>query len=262
MVNYSESARGGIMLKCMLFLAAVVAALALVWMVALPVMLSNWVRKRTGFDMAVQSLMVNPLTGKIRAEGLVVNNPPTFPQPEFLQVREFAVDGKLTSLFSDRPVLDRVILDIGLVALVKRADGRTNAEVFRGYLAEEPDEGVPPGRRPEKKGKQFLIRHLELRFDRLLVADNTGKRPVMKEYPLKIDRTFENISDADQLALPTSLDQIFALGGAVGSLLPEDVGRILDETLSSGSDLLKKATRGDQNPFKGFSDTLEESKKP
>ena len=199
------------------------------------------------------------------AQGLVINNPPTFPQPEFLQVREFAVEAEMWSLFSDKPVLNLVKMDIGLVALVKRPDGLTNTEVFRGYLASEDEGGdvpIPTSRRPEPAGKEFLIRKLEVRFDRLLVADNTGKRPVMKEYPLKIDRTYENVTDGDQLLLPGSLDQVFALGGAVGSLLPDDVGRILDETLRSGTDLLKKVTDSEVNPFKGFSDTLEESKKP
>ncbi len=252
------------MFKCMLFLATLFAALALIWMVALPSFFSSWVRERTGFDAEVQSLMVNPLTGKIRAEGLVLSNPPTFPQTEFLEVREFLVDAEVLSLFSDKPILNTVRLDIGLVALVKRSDGQTNASVFRGYLAKKQEDEVPvPGaRRPEPRGKEFLIKKLEVKFDRLLVADNTGKRPVMREYPLKIDRTYENVTDGDQLLLPASLDQVFALGGAVGSLLPDDVGRILDETLRSGSDLLKKGTDSEVNPFKGFSDTLEESKKP
>jgi hypothetical protein len=241
---------------------ALLAAAALIWMVALPYVLSASLRKRTGFDVEVQSLMVNPLSGEIRAQGVVVNNPPTFPQPEFLQVREFSVDAEVLSLFSDRPVLNEVKIDIGLVALVKRSDGRSNAEVFRGYLAEESETIPVPGQKPPPRGKEFLIRNLVVRFDRLLVMDNTGKQPVLHEYPLKIDRTYQNVTDGDQLLLPASLDQIFALGGAVGSLLPDDVGRILDEALRSGSDLLKKSTSAGENFFKGFSDTLEESKKP
>jgi len=259
-----EAERGGIMLKFLFVLAALCAALALAWMVALPSIFSSWVRNRTGFDLAVRSLMVNPFTGNLRAQGLVINNPPTFPQLEFLQVREFAVDAEMWSLFSDKPVLNLVKMDIGLVALVKRLDGKTNTEVFRGYLAskEKGSVSIPKSRQPKRAGKEFLIKKLEVRFDRLLVAENTGKRPVMKEYPLNIDRTYENVTDGDQLLLPGSLDQVFALGGAVGSLLPDDVGRILDETLRSGSDLLKKVTDSEVNPFKGFSDTLEESKKP
>lgn len=251
------------MLKFLFVLTALCAALALAWMVALPSVFSSWVRQRTGFDVAVQSLMVNPFTGKIHARGLAINNPPTFPQPEFLQVREFVLEAAVLSLFSDKPVLERVSMDIGLVALVKRSDGQTNAGVFRGYLASADQEVAPPSmRRSEVKRKKFLIKKLEVRFDRLLVADNTGKRPVMRDYPLNIDRTYENVTDGDDLLLPASLDQVFALGGAVGSLLPDDVSRILDDTLRSGTDLLKKVSGSEVNPFKGFSDTLEESKKP
>ena len=78
---------------------------------------------------------------------------------------------------------------------------------------------------------------------------------------LNLDRSFSNVTDRQQLLLPASLDQVFDLGGAVGGLLPEDIGRMLDSALRSGTDLLKQASPAGK-VFDGFSDTLEESKKP
>jgi len=251
------------MFKVLILVATLASAVALLWMVALPTLLTSWVRNRTGFDVAVESLMVNPLVGKIRARGLIVSNPPTFPQPEFLQVREFFVDAQMLSLFTARPILNRVTLDIGLVALVKRTDRRSNLDVFRGYLAEPESEHPAPGKRaPDGEGKAFLIRQLEVRFDHLTVADYSGRRPVVHDYPLKIDRSYQNVTDSRQLKLPATLDQVFALGGALGELLPEDVGRLLDEAVQTGSNFLKRGGRPDENAFNGVSDTLEESKKP
>jgi hypothetical protein len=250
--------RGGILFKLLVVLAGLFALAALGWMVLLPYCLTAQLRERTGFDASVATLMVNPFTGELRARGLVVGNPPTFPRPEFLQVRELDLDADVFSLFSSKPVLNRVTLDIALVALVKRADGRTNAEVFRGYLAD-------PAGRPAaaaRTERHFLIRRLDLRFDRLLLADYTGRQPVVRDYPVKLDRTFANVSDSRQLMLPASLDQLFALGGAVGGLLPEDVGRVVENALHSGKDLLKGALGPDKHVFNSFSDTLEESKKP
>jgi hypothetical protein len=194
----------------------------------------------------------------VRARGLVVNNPPTFPRPEFLQVREFDLDADAFSFFSSKPVVNRVTLDIALVALVKRADGRTNAEVFRSYLAD-------PAGRPAasvRNDHAFLIRRLDVRFDRLLLADYTGRQPVVRDYPVNLNRTFANVSDSRQLMLPGSLDQLFALGGAVGGLLPETIGRVVENALHSGTDLFKGVVRPDKQVFNRFSDTLEESKKP
>lgn len=254
----SPPARGGILFKCMVLLVVLGAMAALAWMTLLPYAVASWVRERTGFDFKAEALSANPFTGRLVARGVVINNPPTFPTPEFLRVREFSFEADSWSLLTDKPVFDRLTLDIDLVALVKRSDGRTNAEVFRSYLAAPAGRPTPTSTTP---GREMLIRELRLRFDRLLVADYTGRAPVRKEHAIEIDRTFKNVSDTRQLLLPSSLDQVFDLGGAVGSLLPEDLSRILENALRSGTDLLKQIPT-DGKAFKGFSDTLEESKKP
>jgi|UniRef100_UPI00404B1CE7 hypothetical protein len=242
----------------MVLLSAFIALVALVWMLALPYLLTSWVRQRTGFDLEVGVMMVNPISGRLALKDLVVKNPPTFPQPEFLRIREFSADADVWSLFSEKPVFNSVKVDIDLVALVKRGDGRSNAEVFRGYL-------VDPNGRPAPvsiaRGKEFLIHKLDLRFDRLILADHSGSRPQVREYPVKLDRNFVDVTDGKQLMLPASLDQIFDLGGAVGSLLPEEIGRMLDNAFRSGAELLNQATQP-KKVFNRFSDTLEESKKP
>lgn len=245
------------MAKLLVFCAVLFSLLALAWMLLLPTLATKWVRERTGFDANVQSLMVNPFTGRIVARGLAVNNPPTFPRAEFLLVREFEADAELFTLFTDRPVFNHIKLDIALVALVKRADGRTNAEVFRGYLAP-----AKPGAGKDTTKRPLQIRRLEVRFDRLLVADYTRREPVISEYPLKLDRTFDNVTDTRQLMLPASLDQLFALGGAVGGLLPQELAEAVDRALRAGSDVMRELGRRNPSVFGGFTDTLEESKKP
>lgn len=246
------------MIKCLLLLVVLGALGALAWMTLLPYFVSSWVRGRTGFDFKAEVFMANPFTGSLTARGVVISNPPTFPVPEFLQVKEFSCKADAWSLLTDKPVFERVTLDIDQVALVKRADGRTNAEVLRSYLANKGDQ---PARETTARGKRFVIRELHVRFDRLVVADYSGSRPVRQEHAVQIDRIFSNVSDASQLLLPASLEQLFALGGAVGGLLPGDIGRVLEDALRSGTDLLKQIPT-DGRAFNGFSDTLEESKKP
>lgn len=254
------SRRGGVLFKLMLMLAGGCALAALAWMMLLPYVVASQLRQRTGFDVAFQALMFNPFTGEIRARGLAVNNPPTFPQPEFLQIRACDATVDMLSLFSDRPVIDRLSLDIGQVALVKRADGQTNMDVFRGYLGNEK---AAPKIDPAKPAADaFLIKQLHVRFDRLLLADYTHREPVRREYEVKLDRSFTHVTDSRELLLPDSLNQLFAIGGAVGSLLPEEVNRVLDEVLRSGKDLLKRVPRPNTEALRGYTDALEESKKP
>lgn len=252
--------RGGIRLKLLLFLVGLAAIASLAWMVLLPGIVTSRLRQRTGFDASVASLMVNPFTGRVVAQGFVLNNPPTFPRPEFLQVRAFEAEVEMFTLFTSRPVFTRVTLNVALLALVRRPDGKTNASVFQSYLTEDAPGPQPAGR--EEPRRAFLIRHLEVRFDQLRIADYTHKDPVVRDYPIKLDRTFTNLTDSRQLVLPGSLDQLFALGQAVGTLLPEEAGQALDRAMRSGTDAVRELTRRDRPVVPRFTDALEESKKP
>jgi len=271
--------RGGILAGLLLFLAAGFALAALAWMLLLPVVVTAQIRSRTGFDASFSSLMVNPFSGHVVAKGFVLANPPTFPRREFLQVREFEIDGDLLTLFSDKPVIRRLRLDIPLVALVKRSDGRTNTQVFQNYLAGRPAiasypratdpiaPSPPPGtysvtQPAPAKRQPFLIRELQIKVDRFLISDHTGREPVVHDYPLQLDRTFANVTDAQQLLLPASLDQLFVLSGAVGSILPADLTGAIDRAMRSGTDVMRELARQRPTIFQGFTDALEESKKP
>ena len=271
--------RGGILAGLLLFLAAGLALAALAWMLLLPVVVTSQIRSRTGFDASFSSLMVNPFSGRVVAKGFVLANPPTFPRREFLQVREFEIDGDLLTLFSDKPVVRRLRLDIALVALVKRSDGRTNTQVFQNYLAgtpaysgyprmTDPTAPAPPSATypiaqpvPAKR-HPFLIRELQIKVDRFLISDHTGRDPVVHDYALQLDRTFANVTDARQLLLPASLDQLFALSGAVGSILPADLTGAIDRAMRSGTDVMRELARQRPAIFQGFTDALEESRKP
>jgi hypothetical protein len=254
----AAAVRGGIFFKLLLALTVLGAMTALAWMLLLPWFVTGRLRERTGFDVEVRSLMVNPFTGRIAAQGLVVKNPPTFPRTEFIEARALEIEADLFTLFTAKPVLQRVKIDLARLALVKRADGRTNAEVFQSYLLEDrPSPGRSATPRPP-----LLIRRLEVKFDRFVLADHTRREPVVRDYAVNLDRTFENVTDTRQLLLPASLDQLFALGGALGSLLPAEVARALDDAARSGTDAMRELTRRNPAIFGGFTDTLEESKKP
>jgi len=128
--NRQSARRGGIFFKLLVFLAAVFALAALAWMLFLPEFVTRQIRTRTGFDATVASLSCNPFTGRLTIRGLVLTNPAGFSTGDFVQLREFRMDGDLLSLFSERIVLDELVLDVRRLALVRRADGLPNAELF------------------------------------------------------------------------------------------------------------------------------------
>jgi len=112
--------RGGVFSKLLIFLITVIAFVALGWMIFLPTILTSELRKRSGFDASVERLAVNPVSGTIELRGLVLANPPTFPEHDFVELREFRANAEVTSLFSDRLIFDRVVINVA-----KRNAGQT-----------------------------------------------------------------------------------------------------------------------------------------
>ncbi len=252
-----RTARGGCLVKLLVFFVFMGAALALAWMLFLPVIFTQQIRRRTGFDADVSSFALNPCTGRIAVRGLVITNPPTFPVPDCLQLRAFEANADVWSCFGEKLIIDELTLDVRLLTLVKRADGHSNAEVFQGNLA-----GPVPA--PPSAKSHVLVRKLHLRFDTLVLADHTERKPRVREYRLNFDQTFLNISDPKQLLVPGVMRSLMTndLAGGLGQFLPGDLGKLLTESARTGQSLLKSAERKAADTFHGFLDKLEEMRKP
>jgi hypothetical protein len=240
---------GGIWLRLLFVLAILCAGLALAWMILLPPALTRFVRGRTGFAMEIQSLYVNPFTGRLALRGLAITNPSTFPNPAFAEVREVRVDWRVSSLLSQRLVIEDVVIDVAGVTLVRDSHGVFNAWLFHDRLA-----GVPAGPAParpaagapaEAKGRprEFLVKRLQLRCDRLVIADYSKRQPAVRELALNFNHTYENLTSAKQLAAPL-----------VDLLAPEAGG-----ALRAAGDAVKESGRKAGEAVKGFFDTLEKS---
>jgi hypothetical protein len=279
----------------LLVLAVVLGAVvALAWMLFLPVVVMAQIRSRTGFEVSAASISCNAFTGKVIIRGLVLNNPASFPVRDFMELREFSAEAELGSLWADRLVLEALTVDFRKVTLVRRADGRSNAEIFSQNLfgltlppastaplpavAPAPA-SVPalpvaapgPAARPAASGeapRKFLIRHLTLRFDRLVLEDHTTAKPLVQEHALALDQRYENVTDVQQLLVPEVLRRVAAenLGPVLGVLVPGDFGRALRETARTAADrgatLLKDAEQKGADLFKGLREKLEETRKP
>ena len=276
--NRERARRGGIVLRLVIFLAALFALAALAWMLFLPEFVTRQIRARTGFDATVASLSCNPVAGRLTIRGLVLTNPPGYSTTDFVQLREFRAEGDLLSLFSERVVLDELVIDVRRLALVRRADGLPNAELFEENLGLIPR--AAPGTRatlgqstsrnaaPAPPARKFLIRKLALRFDQLLVADDSPTKPELHEYKLALDQHYENVTDLKQLLVPDVLRRVAGenLGPALGRLVPGDFGRALGDTAhdaaKSGEALLKDAGTQATDLLRGLREKLEEKKKP
>jgi hypothetical protein len=248
------SPRGGIGFKTLLFLAILSAGLALAWMILLPLAVTRLVQERTGFGIEIQSLYANPFTANLEVRGLVITNPPAFPRKDFVEVREFRADAQLFSLFSERPVIAAAVVDLAGISLVKDQRGLINAGVFQAGLAgPSRDPRQPPAE--AKQGRRFLIKRLQVRLDRLVIADYSRGRPDVREFDLNFSHTYENVTSAKQLAAP--LTDVFApVAGVIGGILPET-----DAALRAAGGRVKETGRKTGEAVKGFLEALEKTLK-
>lgn len=276
-----RAGRGGIYFRLVVFLAALFAAAALLWMLGLPWWVMSEIRARTGFEAQVASLSCNPFAGRLTMRGLVLTNPTAFPAHDFLQLREFHAVGDLPSLLSDRIALDELVLDVRRLDLVRRADGTSNLELFEQRLGfasrmpastavapEKSAAGPAPPPPSAPPGRKFVIRQLTLRFDELVLADYSGAKPGISDYKFALDQHYENVTEGKQLLVPDVLRRVAAenLGPVLARLVPGDFGRALGDTAraaaKTGEAALQDAGAQATDLLRGLREKLEEKKKP
>jgi uncharacterized protein involved in outer membrane biogenesis len=210
--------RGGLLGKLLFLLVLLLAVAALAWAFFLPQIVTTALHKRTQFDVTVSELTANPFTSRVVIRGLVLRNPSSFPISDFVHVREFRAELNLPSLFSDRLVIEDAAINIEKLALVKNAAGERNIQLFQerllgGGTTEDKPATEEPG---SDKPREFLIRHLELRFDQLVIADAGNSAP--RVLNLNLNHTYKNVDNPTALAAPIAA-QLVQRSGILNRLL-------------------------------------------
>ncbi len=247
------------------------AVLVLAWMLFLPSLVERLVEQRTGFEMQVESLSVNPFSGRMRLRGLLLKNPEGYREKEFVQVREIFVDAELFSLLSDRLVVDEAVVDVAKVVLVKDKNGKSNFSLLEDRIAGRSGGekgGAPSASSAELKAgsgstappkQTFLIRQLRVRFDKLVTVDESGSKPTVRELSLNFNQGYQNVTSPLQIALPIA-DKVSALGGALGDF----GGKLGIQAMSSAKkagEIIKETGIKTGEAIKGFFKSLTDKKK-
>jgi hypothetical protein len=283
---FSRTRQGGALLKLVVFLVIFVVIVVCAWIFFLPPILTSTLEKRTGFSVKVSKLAIDPFRNRVDFSGLVITNPGSFPRPEFVEVRSFHARAQLDTFFTDRLVIDDGEIDVAQVALIRNSAGTINAALFSERLLnarkpkgkpkppQDPKAGTPgqpktppPSPKPvpvdpNAPEKSFLIKRLVVRFEKMVVEDHTGTRPVSREYTLNFTHTYENIINTDQFVVGPFMKGFTAVGSAITGLIPGDMSKTLGEATKSGTELFREATKKTGDPFRAFMQTLEETNKP
>ncbi len=247
----SDARRGGLLVKLLLVLVALFAVGAIAWVVLLPSIVVSTIRSKTGFNARVESLSVNPFTGRVHVKNFVLTNPAGWPgEKPFVDLRELSVDADVLPLLRGRFEADEVVVDVASVTLVRNAQGALNATVFeeglKGHGATDATANKPaPAPQPGAGGPQFMIRRLALRFDQLSYADHSGRKPNVRDYKLGLNRELRDVDSVADLLVPFQGAALGVMADALQGIFPGakdlvgDAANLLKDTGKKASDTLK-----------------------
>ncbi len=243
--------RGGCVTKLILVLAVMAVLVGVAWWLLLPRLIVSTVRAKTGFELSVEKLSINPFTANVAIKGLVLQNPADWPARAFVELREFRADAKLFSLFGSRIEAEEVVVDVAHVTLVRNAQGQLNAVRFKDGFAGEPAAKEPAPQDKTGPASPFLIKRLVVRLDRITYIDHSGRRPVTKEYPLAINREVRDVDTVAKLISPLYTANVAVVTEALGGMFKDSV-ELLKETTGA----LKEAGQKAGEAVKGLLDKL------
>ncbi|MBA3849115.1 MAG: hypothetical protein C0502_03865 [Opitutus sp.] len=263
--THSSCARRGFSaFKLLLGLAACCLGLAAVWILVLPSVVVSAIHAKTGFAVKLDSLAVNPFAAKVRLRGLVLQNPAGWPEGAFVDLREFRADADLFPLLGGKLMADEVVVDIAQVTLVRNKQGELNAVVFKDALAGGKKPETAPAAKPGAPAGQdgFLIRRLNLRFDRLVHADHSGRSPSVKVYDLHLERELRDVDSFADLVSPFKGAALGVVSDALGGMFSGASGLLQNARglLREGGDLLKDAGKRAGDTVKDLMQQLEKKK--
>lgn len=242
---------------------------------------SDVVQARTGFGLTLQSVDANLWKSTIEVRGLLLKNPPAYPDEEALAIDELLIDYDWRSLWSDRLHITDMVVDIPLVVLVTKEDGDSNlqelSENMRRRIAgkraaaesgssDGPEAAAPSGSQqpspPPVDGPEQSLRidRLHLAIGKAEIRDyaylkNPDGSPMVQTMDVNYEDTFVNIENADDLT-----DQVSR--SVMNRLLPQLLGNQMNQLFKSleegeTSEIQKRIESMEKEDLDRAVDTLE-----
>ena len=226
-------------------IVTLVVVIAVVWIFFLNPIVTSQIKSRTGFDVKIQKIYVNPFTATAEIDGLLLTNPAgEFKTPGFVDLTALHADVSLRSLlFGDQIVVNSARLDLPSVTLVRRDSGASNAELFAQRLAgestaQQPQPAPKPDGTPSKPFK-FLIKRLDINLGKVVVASEPANgAPTSRDYVINYKHSYENITDPKQFMTVDLAKSLLGVGSQLTDLIPGKLGENVNSVLKGGINAL------------------------
>jgi uncharacterized protein involved in outer membrane biogenesis len=240
----------------------------------------------TGVQVGLERIRLRPLRLELEIEGLVLANPPGFPEGEAIRVSRLQAVASWRSLLPGVTRLRQVVLEVPNVTMVRRRDGTTNLEAYvrrhtPGIVAFGNPRGADtdPGQAAEERGKPspaavppvssadaapaahpaaspsapaLGIGELRLHLGTLRVLDYSlgGELPFQFACQVNQEHVLRDVTHLEQ-----AIDQLTA--DLLGSVMPATFKEVVGLGLAPAADRTPPRT-GPDDPSDLFSDMLDD----
>ncbi len=248
----------------------------------LPKCIEHVFNDSTSFKMDIDSSKIKLWKGFVSLEDIAITNPSRFENQNLALVHKIKVDvDPKFKFFFDRDMDDlkikEIVLDIENIYWVKNSDGEVNVVTLGKELYKEwgsgKDEKAKPAekavkpesgeaKKPAKaKAKMPLIRELKVRIGTVVYEDlSNPEAPISKTIKIDYERTFENVTDLQQVLMMIYMDlQNLGVNFFVQELLntllnPQNLLKTLgvpaDQLLNAPKESIKELKKNLKNNFK------------
>ena len=246
----------------LLVTGAVILVLVVVLMLSLGQIIKTAVTtagpKLAGVPIQLEKVVVNPLTGMVRIKGLVIGNPEGFNTPSAMELNDFKLKIKLSSLFSKAIVIQEILIS-GPQITYEKGLKSSNLSALQANLAPKEPVKTPAAEKASapKKG--------------------AAKKVIIEDFQLngaKVNMTITALG-GKKMALPLPNIHMKDIGKSSGGANPAEVisevfnsiSKAVVDAVAAGGDMAGKAlkdaggaatdaTKGAADAAKGAADSI------
>ncbi len=209
-----------------------------------------------GVPVTIKGLNLSILRGRVGIKGLVVKNPPGYANETLLELGEGVVNLDIWSLMSDTVKIQLIKLD-GTKLTIEQKGLTNNLKEILDKLPKEEKKAEP---KPEEKGKNLTINHLEITNTnvRVKLLPIPGKNDTVS---LKLDPiVMDNLGADQKLRIGTLVAKVLgAMATGIAKqgtgLLPDDMVKGIGSAFDKTAEIGKAATEKGREVLEGTKDT-------
>lgn len=228
--------------------------------------------KLAGVPIELERVVVNPFSGIVQIKGLVIGNPEGFNTPSAMELGDFKLNIKMSSLLSDAIVIEEILISDPQITFEKGLKSSNLSELQKNLAPAEPKTASPEkpaAEAPEKKrgeAKKVMIDDFQLNGARVNVTLTAlgGKTLTLSLPPIQMQGIGRDSGGAGAAEVISELlgsitgavvDAVAGAGDLAGDAL-KGAGGLATDALKGSGNLTGEALKGGGEAAKGAAESI------